>query len=405
MPDSYTNARPYFDVTFPSSGDGFSIAGFRNALAGLGFLDHIPLQPRAHNPANLSIMVRGQDAAQFYTPVYFGNADQRIPFASGDTANFAVPAGNPRIDIVYCTPSGDYKVQQGTEAASPTLPSLAPSGDTRFPIAAVWCKPGMTKVVNFEDKDSNSGDGYIYKDLRPWMRNAGAGATSLTAQTALSVTGDNAVGTASTAARADHTHQGVHAFRKVGSSNIYGDVEISGSGDGIISQSGNRITIQYTDQRQNSVVQIVHAQDSSYQTTTTVVGTKDADFPNTEGAQFLSVEITPRDSKNRHLIDVTFWGCENTNTGSLVKVGVFKDAVVNAIANAVLEQTALSGANGEAYPIVFKYLTDPVGTTNKITYKVRGGCDVGQFDMNGGNGSRTGAGVQYSTITVTELKG
>ena len=247
MPDSFNNARPYFDVTFPTSGDGFTIHGFRNALAGLGFMDMIPLQPRAHSPGDMRVMVRGQDASTFYNPVYFGNADQRIPFSSGDTAVLSAPVSNPRIDIVYITPSGDIKVQTGTEAASPTLPALAPSGDSRFPVCAIWHKVGETKIVNFEDKDSNSGDGYIYKDLRPWMRTAGAGATSLTATSPLSPTGDNAVGTGGTAARHDHTHQGVHTIKKPGSGDIFGDVELAGEP---LSQAGNRITLNVATQAQ-----------------------------------------------------------------------------------------------------------------------------------------------------------
>lgn len=239
MPDPFTNARPYNDVSFPSSGDGFSIAGTKNAFQALGFLDVIPLQPRAHSPADARIMVRGRDASGFYNPVYFGNADQRIPFVSGDTTSFSAPASNARIDIVYVTPSGDIKIQQGTEAASPTLPSLSPSGDTRFPICAVWNKVGQTKIVNFEDKDSNSGDGYIYQDLRPWMRAAGAGAASVTSLSPLSPTGDNAVGTALTAARADHTHQGVHTMRIPGSGDLFGDIQLAGP----VQQQGNRITI------------------------------------------------------------------------------------------------------------------------------------------------------------------
>ena len=172
MPDPFTNAKPYYDVNFPSSGDSFLtvISNIKNALQGLAFLDMIPCQPRAHNPANLSIMVRGRDASSFFNPIYYGNADQRTFFASGDSPAMPVPISSPRIDIVYLTTSGDVRVVRGTEAASPTLPSMAPSGDTLLPICAVWHKKTETKIVNFEDKDSSTGDGYIYQDLRPFIR-------------------------------------------------------------------------------------------------------------------------------------------------------------------------------------------------------------------------------------------
>jgi len=243
MPDLYTNARPFYDVTFPSSGDSFSIANFKNAFQGLGFMDFIPGQPRAHNPADMRIMVRGRDASSFYNPVYAGDANQHLFIGSGDSAIFTAPVSNPRLDIVYWTASGDIRTVTGTEAANPTLPTLAPSGDTRIPICAIYHKTTAAKIVNFEDKDSNSGDSYIYQDLRPFLRAAGMGGISLTSISPVNPTGDNAVGTAVTAARADHAHQGVHAVRVVGQSNLYGDIEFAGSGDTRLFQSGNRITI------------------------------------------------------------------------------------------------------------------------------------------------------------------
>lgn len=170
MPDPFTNARPFFDVSFPSSGDSFSISGFKNQFQALGFMDNIFAQPRAHNPADLRIMVRGRDASSFYNPIYAFDADKRVFFNSGDSAVMTAPSSSPRLDIVYLTPSGDIRIVTGTEAATPTLPALSPSGDTRMPICAIYHKSTETKIVNFEDKDSNTGDGYIYQDLRPWLR-------------------------------------------------------------------------------------------------------------------------------------------------------------------------------------------------------------------------------------------
>lgn len=241
MPDPFQNARPYFDVSFPSSGDNFSIANFKNAFRALGFLDFIPGMPRAHNPPDMRIMVRGRDASAYFNPAYYGDADSRIPMGSGDTPVLTAPVSNPRIDVVYVNASGDIRVVFGTEAASPSIPSIAPSGDSIMPIAAIWHRVGETKIVNFEDKDSNSGDGYIYKDLRPWLTipRASAGGATLGVTAALSVTGDNTAGTLSTAIKSDHHHQGVHAIRKVGSAEMFGDVEFAGP----IVQGGNRLTV------------------------------------------------------------------------------------------------------------------------------------------------------------------
>lgn len=247
MPDQFQNARAYYDVTFPNSGDSFlnAVANIKNALQGLGSLDAIPLQPRAHNPANTSIMVRGRDASGYYNPIYAGDADKHIFFASGDSPTFSAPASNPRIDIVYLTASGDIRVVTGTEAATPTLPSLAPSGDTRIPICAVYHKVGQAKIVNFEEKDSSTGDGYIYQDLRPWLRMPTSSGTQLGSTNPLAPSGDAqaTAGTASTASRLDHRHAGVYALRVPGQTKLQGEIELAGNPASVITQGGNRFTI------------------------------------------------------------------------------------------------------------------------------------------------------------------
>jgi hypothetical protein len=388
MPDPYTNARPYFDVAFPSSGDSFSIQGFRNAFAGLGFLDMIPLQPRAHNPPNLSIMVRGQDASQYYNPVYFGNADQRIPFSSGDTSNFSAPAANPRIDIVFLTPSGDVRVQTGTEAINPTLPSLGPSGDTRFPVAAIWCKPGMTKIVNFEDKDSNSGDGYIYKDLRPWMRSASAGQTTLSSATMSPVTGDNTAGTSTQGARADHHHQGVRTIHVVGSGDLFGDVQVAGPAGAIV-QSGNRITFLAT------VIGSAFFETGAVATGSTALPYDDTPPRNDEGDQFMTKSYTPKNANSLLKITVV---CNLTcaTAGQDIIAALFQDAIVNALGAVEFRQIA---ANGTALVFVHWMLA---GTIQAITFNVRGGAPSGTITFNGDAGARIFGGVMASSLTIEE---
>lgn len=243
MADPFKNARAFYDVTVPSSGDGFQfISQIKNALQGLGSMDMIPLQPRAHSPADNKIMVRGTDASGFYRPIYGADTNSRVYFSSGDSPTIAAPASLPRIDIVYITPSGDLRVVTGTEAASPTLPTLAPSGDTRLPVCAIYNRPSQTKIFNFEDSAANTGDGYIYQDLRPWLQQPkAASGSSFSASTPVSPTGDGQAtpGVSAASARSDHAHGGVHAVRRVGGSNMQGDVEFAGP----IEQVGGRLTI------------------------------------------------------------------------------------------------------------------------------------------------------------------
>jgi hypothetical protein len=53
----------------------------------------------------------------------------------------------------------------------------------------------------------------------------------------------NTVGVGTTAARADHVHQGVHSLAKNGSSQLFGDVTLSGTGGTALTQAGQDIQI------------------------------------------------------------------------------------------------------------------------------------------------------------------
>lgn len=149
--------------TFPVSGDAFSIANFNNAFNGLHQGDFAPLRPRAHAVADMSIMVSSGLVENYYSQCY-ASGDFPIAFASGDIS-FSAPASNPRIDLVYTSGDRLWKVT-GTEAASPAIPRF-PSGDGTLPISLVYHRTTETKIVNFEDKDSNPTHGYIYRDVRP----------------------------------------------------------------------------------------------------------------------------------------------------------------------------------------------------------------------------------------------
>lgn len=395
--DPFPNARPYYDPTTPSSGDSFSIAGMKNALQGLGFIDSIQLQPRAHNPANTSIMVRGTDASGFYRPIYAGDADKRTLFASGDSPAISAPASNPRIDIVYLTPSGDIRIQTGTEAASPTLPSLSPSGDTRLPICAIWNKTTQARIVNFEDKDSNSGDGYIYQDLRPWLQfpSAGAGG-NFSAVTPLSATGDAQAtpGTATTVARSDHRHAGVHALRIPGGSLLQGDVEIAAPG---AVAAGNRITLL------GSCINHVRASTIVSRLLGTTAIPKDNTIPQqgTEGDQVteLLLSITPKNANNRLLIIAqVHYG---VNAGATTEaMALFQDATANALKT--VAQTFDSGASPACHTMIHEMAA---GGTVQTTFKLKLGNAAGsETYLNAGGDTTNYYGASLiSTIDIFEF--
>lgn len=381
MPDPFRNARAYYDPAFPSSGDGFSISAMKNALQGLAFMDMLPLQPRAHSPADTKIMVRGRDASAFYNQIYPGDANSRLAFVSGDTPAFSAPASNPRIDIVYITPSGDIKVQTGTEAASPTLPSLAPSGDTRLPVCAIYNKVGQAKIVNFEDKDSNTGDGYIYQDLRPWLRPASTGA-AFSSVTPASPTGDGQAtpGTATTAARSDHKHPGVYGIRIPGSALLQGEVELAGAA---LTQVGNRITIGA------KLVKMTHSFNGAFASGSTAVPADNTDPLNTEGDEYLTHNHTPLDKSNI-LLGFCF-GNWSTTAGTDFAQSVYKDSEATPRGVAMTNIDANTERNATT-----PFAVNPAGQVTQITFSMRGGGNGGgTFYFNG----RVAAGLYNGKVT------
>ena len=160
-----TPGKATYDVGYPTGNANFTATNFRNNFQGLYEGDLLPLRPLAHATPNLRIMVLGTDAAGYHKNVYYGNNQQRLGLTSGDTPSMSAPVGNPRYDLVYIDPSGDIAIVTGTVAATPRIPD-PPSGDV-IPICSIYHKTTTTKIVNYADKDTYTGDSYIANDLRP----------------------------------------------------------------------------------------------------------------------------------------------------------------------------------------------------------------------------------------------
>jgi len=113
--------------------------------------------------AGMAVAIDAATIGSYRENVYAGQT--RIAFAGGPSPTITAPAANPRIDLLCYNPTtGALAWTTGTEASSPAEPA-APSD--KIPICLVYTKVGMTQVVNYEERASFSGDGYIYKDVRP----------------------------------------------------------------------------------------------------------------------------------------------------------------------------------------------------------------------------------------------
>lgn len=115
-----------------------------------------------------NVAVSPADIASFYKQVWV--SDQPLSFTGGASPTISNPSAYPRIDILYIDSSATLSWVQGVEQASP-VPNWANLPNNVIAICLVYCQPSMTRVVDYEDKDSFPNDGYIYTDCRPFLNN------------------------------------------------------------------------------------------------------------------------------------------------------------------------------------------------------------------------------------------
>jgi len=145
------------------------------------------------------------------------------------------------------------------------------------------------------------------------------------------------------------------------------------------------------------IVQVVNVMDSGSATTTTTIPFDNSIPQNTEGAEFLTLAITPTSATNKLRIDVVMtWSCQ---ASTLPCVALFQDSTAGAIAAVYSETDTVN--HGECTSFTH-YMTS--GTTSSTTFKVRMGPHTAtQMTYNGQNGGRTYGGVMASSITITEI--
>jgi hypothetical protein len=143
-------------------------------------------------------------------------------------------------------------------------------------------------------------------------------------------------------------------------------------------------------------VQQVYAEYSAHSSTTTVIPLDDTIPQNTEGAEFMSVSITPTSLSNYLLINVTGM---LLGSGSQNVVGaIFRDSIADAIAAGFFYIT--SAGDGLMFTL---FVRIAVPSTSAMTFKFRAGPGSGTLYFNGYTGRLLGA-IPKSTITVTEVK-
>lgn len=165
----------------PATSGGLNSSDIRNALGALFQGDMGVLRPRAQTTPDMTIHVNPAALNSFHQQVW-GTGNSPFTYAGGNTSAISAPSALPRIDIVYLTAAGALAIVTGTEAVTPVADwaSLPKDG---IPLCLIYCKTTMTTIVNYEDKDTDTDQGYIYSDVRPFL-NLGGGATLADMQTA-----------------------------------------------------------------------------------------------------------------------------------------------------------------------------------------------------------------------------
>lgn len=146
-----------------------------------------------------------------------------------------------------------------------------------------------------------------------------------------------------------------------------------------------------------ALVSHVFASELAVDTTTTVMPADDTIPQNDEGAEFLTVSITPESATS--VLRVTAELCLSPSTSTNLVTALFRDSGADAIA------ADIARANTGNPRRVFVTTEVVAGSTDETTFKVRAGmADAGTLTLNGIDGSRVLGGVLISSLTVTEFK-
>ncbi len=159
-------AKATYDSIIPVSGANFSSFNIRNNFQSLAQGDSEPLRPRAQASPDMTVAIAGTQVEGYYHNVY-NDYTEPFEFATQNSPQIVAPGSSNRLDILVvsgATASGTLHWVTGAEASTPTLPSIP---EEMLPVCAVYCKTTMDRILNYEERDTDTDEGYIYSDLRP----------------------------------------------------------------------------------------------------------------------------------------------------------------------------------------------------------------------------------------------
>ena len=148
------------------------------------------------------------------------------------------------------------------------------------------------------------------------------------------------------------------------------------------------------------VLQIKYVENKTMSTSTTTFPVDDTIPQNTEGVELMTLEITPKSTRNKLLFNASIHAANNV-AHSWLLVALFQGTTANAIASGYSQ---ISGqANGISNVELQYQMT--AATTSATTFKIRAGGNANTTTFNGSNGARLNGGVLISSMTITEIQG
>jgi len=146
-------------------------------------------------------------------------------------------------------------------------------------------------------------------------------------------------------------------------------------------------------------IQVVSVQDGEVATGTTTVPLDDTIPQNTEGDEYITLAITPTNVNNKLLIEIQANFATSLVNGTPI-IALFQDSNADALISGA---NFLGSIDFQAPATLRYYMT--AGTTSPTTFKVRAGPAVAAtLTFNGVTGARLFGGVNFSSITITEVK-
>ena len=163
------------------------------------------------------------------------------------------------------------------------------------------------------------------------------------------------------------------------------------SGDGIVTPA-----IETLDPATRPLAQIVTYQTGVVATGTTLIPFDNTIPQNTEGDQYMSLAITPKNINSTLEIDAEWNG--SSSAGNYIAIAMFQDTTASALAVA----NANNFIPNASTQVKLKHIMT-AGTISATTFKIRvGGITASTTTFNGFNATQHFGGVMASRITIKE---